>query len=84
MADGEHHPISNGAPEKKFRFVYFERGFCIVRIVTGLQKCLAEVTELFSIAIKVFSFNAFCSLGGCLVKRVKGFWSFGVFLVLGF
>ena len=56
MADGEHHPISNGAPEKKFRFVYFERGFCIVRSVTGLQKCLAEITELCSIA-KAFSFD---------------------------
>lgn len=56
MADGEHHPIPDGAPEKKFRFVYFERGFCIVRSVTGLQKCLAEITELCSIA-KVFSFD---------------------------
>ena len=45
MTDREHNPVPDGTPEK-FPFVYFlERGFCIVKSVTGLQNCPAEITQ---------------------------------------
>lgn len=58
MTDGEHHTVPDGAPEK-FPFVYLERGFCIVKSVTGLQNCLAEITE--------FLVSVFGSIGRFLV-----------------